>query len=348
MKKRGIISLGMILGIFSLGEVTGYGQEAKGKVITWTMQSSYPTTPWTQSGGGMATLFSDFMKETTRGRLVIKVVPPGGLVKPADMLAAVAKGSLQVAGLHYAGFYTGAMPEGEIEAGLPYAWENQGEAVGAYMDYGLLEKFRKIYAERNIFWTPAFLGLIYSIQTIFPISSPYDLKGKKIRALGPYADWVRAFGGSPTVIPATELYMALKLGTIDGTISSGTMLTAAKLEEVIKYAVVSPNFNTIVGNFLINMESLKALPDDLRTLVETATLHVTALGSLGGSLGEQKAYRHAVEKYGLKLVSFEGKNKEKAMSAGFALWDQIAAKNPRNAELVKIMKKQMKDYGKMK
>lgn len=347
MRKAGMILAGVVLLLLGIGLSAASAQQ-KSKVITWTIQSSYPGQHWTEGGGGMAPLLGDFLKEATKGRLELKIIPPGGLVKANDVLAAVSKGTLDAAGLHYAGFYTGTMPEAEIEVGLPYAWENQQEALDAYINYGLLEKFRKIYAERNIFWTPAFLGCIYSIQTTFPISSPADLKGKKIRALGPYASWVKAFGGSPTVIPATELYMALKLGTIDGTISSGSFLTTAKLEEVIKYAVISPNFNNIVANFIVNMNSLKALPEEIRGLVESAMLPIVSTGSMGIGVGEQKAYRRAATKYGLKLVSFKGKEKEKAMSVGFGLWDQIATKSGRCGELVSIVKKQMQDYGKLK
>lgn len=346
--KKWIIPLVSIVMVFWFVINLGYAQQVKPKVINWTMQTSYPPAPWTEDAGGFAELFSDFMKKVTNGRLMIKVIPIGGLVKVPDVLTAVSKGTLDAAGLHYAGFHTGVMPEANIEVGLPYAWQDNREALDAYLNYGLLEKFRKIYAERNIFWTPSFLGCNYALNTNFPISSPYDLKGKKIRALGPYADWIKKFGGAPTVIPVSEVYMALKLGTIDGTINSGTLLTTAKLEEVVKYSVISPNFNTIVCNCYINMDSLKALPDDIRTLVENATLFVLTTTSLAGNVGEEKSYRRAVEKYGLKLVTFEGKNREIAMSAGFALWDQMAEKSPRCAELVSIVKKQMKDYGKIK
>ena len=267
-------------------------QAKDGKPIEWTFQNTYSGTEWTTTGG-IAHLWADIIKKSTQGRLVIKVIPPGGLVSPKDTLKAVSKGTVDAA-FHYPGFYTGVIPEANIEMGLPFAWENQAEALDAYVNYGLLKRFREIYKEHNIFWNPTCFGAVYAVMTKFPISSPEDLKGKKMRASGPYADWVKAFGGSPTVISTAELYMAAKLGTIDGAIISGEHLTSsAKLEETMKFAVVSPNPNTIVGNILINMDSLKALPEDIRSFIESSTLSIINYSCIGQAIGEKHSFFHA-------------------------------------------------------
>ena len=62
-------------------------------------------------------------------------------------------------------------------------------------------------------------------------------------------------------IPAPEMYMALKLGTVDGAVFSMVALEDMKLKEVWKYFIVVQIVTTLVCSFLINMNSFNALPD---------------------------------------------------------------------------------------
>src|SRR3546814_16955298 len=59
-----------------------------------------------------------------------------------------------------------------------------------------------------------------AIVSTFPVKSPADLKGKKVRVFSEgLADEIRAFGGSPVKLPFSEVYTAMQYGTIDAAVT---------------------------------------------------------------------------------------------------------------------------------
>src|SRR3546814_19413361 len=54
-----------------------------------------------------------------------------------------------------------------------------------------------------------------AIVSTFPVKSPADLKGKKVRVFTEgLADEIRAFGGPPVKLPFSEVYTAMQYGNI--------------------------------------------------------------------------------------------------------------------------------------
>jgi TRAP-type transport system periplasmic protein len=67
------------------------------------------------------------------------------------------------------------------------------------------------------------------------------LEGLKIRIYSNLqVDMVKSLGMSPVSMPPNDIYMAVKRGTIDGTITSWTTFPAANLQEVTTYHVELP------------------------------------------------------------------------------------------------------------
>ena len=284
----------------------------------------------------------------TDGRLIIEIAPPGAIVPVGEMLTAVERGTLDFAGLMYAGYYTGIIPEADVEIGLPYAWEVPEEMSDALYNWGLEDEFVAIYAEHNI-WPHIFPdGALYHFGTNFPIASPDAVKGKKLRALGIYGKYVQALGGSPVSIPKGEVYMAMKLGTIDGYLMGPSGLEEVKLKEVTDYYVVDPNTNTIGANFLFNLDSLNALPADIRELIQSNAKYVTSYFT-NQFYTLSRWILYSVERQGYtKAVSWSEADKAKVRELSIALWDDVAAKSPRCARLVEIVRAQAKDMNKIK
>lgn len=71
----------------------------------------------------------------------------------------------------------------------------------------------------------------------FPIRTPDDLKGLKIRVMNSKTaiDMVKAMGGSPTPIAWGELYSSLAQGTVDGAENNPPSFTSNKHYEVCKH-----------------------------------------------------------------------------------------------------------------
>jgi len=270
---------------------------------------------------------------------------PGAVIPTKEILTAVSTGAIEMTYMYYGGYCTGILPEADIEVGLPFAWLRPEEAMEAFEEYGLREELEKVYAEHNVFWQPAFFDSMYVLHTTFPLNEPEDMAGKVMRAPGIYGDLVKAFGGSPVSVPFSEVYMALKLGTMDGSLMSPSGLQTLKLEEVFKYLVLEPNLSTIVGNVLVNMDALNALPEDVRAMVMESAKLVPAYWT------EYQSYfrniRLAEQNYGLKVIKWDADATKRATEAGLATWDTVAAKSPRCARLVEIVRQQMRDYGRL-
>ena len=317
---------------------------SKPEIIHWKGQSAYVGG----ASGGAGPYFADWAKKATNGRLIIDVAPAGSIVPVSEMLKATSKGMLDFAGQYFGGYHMGQMPETDIETGLTFAWENMEQAWDAYFNRGLLDEIRKVYAEQNIFWIPAFPNQIQQIGSTFPINSLADIKGKKIRATGIVAEYVKLLGASPVSIPPSEIYMALKLGTVDAAIFGFTALEDMKLKEVWKYIIVNPNCNTLVCSFMINMTAFNALPPDIKEILDKQAPYAMFADSVRQRLLMDSGITNAVKNHGLKLVTLSDKEanwiRKEVMTTA---WDKVAAKSARNARLVDLVRKQMKELGKL-
>ena len=77
----------------------------------------------------------------------------------------------------------------------------------------------------------------YQIILRDPLSAAGDVQGRKIRATQSYFGVIKALGGTPVVIPITELYSSLEKGVVDGATMPAAGVISAKLDEVAKYRV---------------------------------------------------------------------------------------------------------------
>lgn len=349
-KRERWVVLGFLVVLASLLGTLCYAQAP----IKWKGQNAYAAPPdvgpfkgSVAGSGNGPVVFAKWLNRETKGQFQLELAQPGAIVPVAQMFNAVSKGVLDFAGLYYGGFHTGIMPETDIEIGLPFAWEQPEEAWDAYFNRGLIDEFKKIYAEHNIYFIPIICNTRYSFGTRFPIPNPDAIRGKKIRATGIYGELVRKLGGSPVVIPAGEMYMALKLGTIDGAIFGLENVEIYKLKEVWTHYVFSPNLNTIVGSFLINMESFKKLPEGMRRLIDDNTKYILQEITMNNYIWDLYWATKASREYPFNLVHWSAEDIAKVRKIGFGLWDTVAAKNPRCAKLVEIVKIQMRDLGKL-
>lgn len=79
------------------------------------------------------------------------------------------------------------------------------------------------------------------VNNVRPLVKPEDFKGLRLRSTGAlHATMVEALGGGPTVMSASEVYMALQRGTFDGSVTGVTSVVERKWYEVTKYATILP------------------------------------------------------------------------------------------------------------
>jgi len=103
------------------------------------------------------------------------------------------------------------------------------------------------------------------------IESLADLKGLRIRSSGLAVPLLGAWGAVPVALPSPEIYGGMERGILDGyTNQPIDSAVAYSLQEVTEYFVDVGIGIYTVATVAINMDTLEALPADVRKVVEEA------------------------------------------------------------------------------
>jgi TRAP-type C4-dicarboxylate transport system substrate-binding protein len=314
---------------------TADSANAAPKVFRWKVQGIFPPGDLTNDMVHQVTL--DSMEKASGGRLVFQRFTVGALASDDGMLDAVGAGGLDMAIITSA-YYTGTIPEGLgfVDMGIPFSWQTPEDAYSIYYEHGLLDLMRGVYANKFNAYDlgPAGCGR-YGLSTNFPVTSLADLKGKKIRAVGINAFVVKSAGGAPVYIPGSEIYMALKLGTVDAIVYSYPELETLKYKEVLRYVVLPPWLCPPISCYLVNMDRWNALPDDLKKTLEK-TVRESFVPLTREVMNEDEKVFNTT-KMTVDTLSPEDAARLKAYA--IEAWDsEIATKGPLGAKAVKIIK----------
>lgn len=323
------------------------GAEAKNDVIELKYQCAYP--PGDYAFDIYAKTLIELIDRVSDGQVKIKLYPPGALCSVKEMVNAVSHGMIDMAQV-YGGMFTGSVPVADLEAGLPFSRSSNEQYIEMMWGpkYRLIDTVRKGYAKKNIhLLTPHGAG-DYLLMLNFPIEKWSDLKGYKIRGAGAPAMWLRAAGAAPVVTPGSEVYMAMKLGTIDGTLFPAMILEALKLKEVVKYVVYPPLVKPGGTVTLINQDTWNSLPAKVREALTEKTLiayyrYCTALYQEKDEMALDAAY-----KYGVKKIVLPEEENRKAIKLSIPIWDKVAEKDKYTKRGVEILKSYLNDKGLLK
>lgn len=107
----------------------------------------------------------------------------------------------------------------------------------------------------------------YHLLTKFPMTSIDALKGKKILAPGPAANWLRNTGAVAVSGNLNTYYNDLKSGVADGVIVSMVPAASAKLHEVAPNIIKVNIGAQSTGAFGINKRTLDKLPKDVQKVM---------------------------------------------------------------------------------
>ncbi len=291
-------------------------------------------TYWGKEADAVFAAFTSNVKTASAGSLRIKRYPGGALVPDAEMLSAVSKGTLDMCE-SYGGYWPGKVDIATLESGIAGAWTNYDEATYIFRK-GLLDAVREAYAEQNVHYIGAVLGGAYDLLTKKPVNSLDDLKNMKIRATPSVAKVLQKFDIPTVFMPASELYVGLSTGAIDGVIYGGPIeYTGMKLYEVAKYYttlnMLMPGFTDCV---LINMDKWKSLSEAQQKILE-----------MGVAQHAENEHAWLMEgsfdsKYtkNFEFSALSPEDAKRLREAATVLWDEEAAKSPRNKKVVDLLK----------
>lgn len=317
------------------------------EVTKWVMQPCFDSSdagwpkgvvPWVEA-----------VEEATQGTVKIELLPGGSLTSTDEAFGATAAGMIDV----YAGWatvYGGEMPEGMLAYGMAMGADNYEEAWEAMWGdekYRIGDIVQEAAHKNNVHWAGWTSQGPNAAFTKFPVNSIEDYKGRKMRASGPQALFYEAVGGVPVALPGSEIYMSIRLGTIDGTFWDTAGFSDMKFQEVTKYAIMPGWCPAQHQEIYINLDKWNALTEWQREQIDgvfkdvyfkTSEMHaesveesLEALANSGGeiiTLPDEEVAR-------IRNLSVE------------KVWPKVGEKSPACAEGVEIWTQFLKDKGKI-
>ena len=286
------------------------------------------------------------LREMSAGRFDITVYSAGELVSSLEIADALAEGMIDMAWTTGA-YYKGAIPVGWLATCSmpPFVWRDWHDFVALYHRLGLDELMREGYAEHGIY----FLTTLGESNIYFwskkPMYTLDDLKGFKVRFYGAQTETMELLGASGVFLPHEETYMAMAMGTLDGSGSSTCIYTGLNLHEVAPY-FYGPSWKLPEGmDLMVSMDSWQALPDDLKAmLTEAGKVH--AYANHHECIWEEgELCFKQFDKWGVTYIEFGDEDVAKIAEAAVSLFDNFPTEDPRVAKGVEIVKEFAREKG---
>lgn len=327
------------LGVLTFGNLPA---AAADKIYRMKIQSAYPR------GDLSMELLKDFAASAdkrSKGRIKIQVFADPELVPGEQLFEATKKGTLTM--LHaVAAMWGGIVPVGEVEFGLPYAYNlpgepdvyQAGETIRSFfLETGFADLLRKEYAKQGLYWLDVHsYGPIFTMSTK-KITTCDDMQGLKFRVEGSWADYYNMLGARGTYISGMEAYMGLKLGTIDASQWDVSAVTGLKWHEVAPYRLLGGQNDVVPGHILMNMKTWNSLPDDLKqAMAGAAEEYFHALNKIYD--GELKKVAELVKAGKVINSPIDEACDQKHEQAALQLWEKIAQRDAAAAKAIGIIK----------
>jgi TRAP-type C4-dicarboxylate transport system substrate-binding protein len=249
---------------------------AQAQSINWVYANGYAKNH--PNVGLVADEFIKRIEAATNGRLKIRHVAAGALLKPENMIEGL-RGRTAQMGSAVTFFFPGQLPISATLGGITdLKLGNQLDPVGVAAVTMKLSSETPEFAQeyeklgiKPIFWISpppyAFIGTK-------PMARLDDLKGKKFRSFGSSLPlMLTSVGAVPLSMAYGEVYTSLQTGVIDGALSDVNGMVPGKWQEVAKHVLTTgPRdgaLNAIAPIvYIVNLDAWNALPADLRQAVE--------------------------------------------------------------------------------
>ena len=272
----------------------------KEKIYKWNMVTTWPKN---FPGLGMAAEnLSQYVKEMSNGRLMIKVYGAGELVPAMGVFDAVSQGNVELG--HGASYYwTGKVKSSQFFTAVPFGLTAQ-EMNGWLHHGGGLELWEEAYEPFNLVpLAGGNTGVQMAGWFNKEINSIEDIKGIKMRIPGLAGEVFTRLGAETVQLAGNEIFLSLQQGVIDAAEWVGPYndLTFG-FHQVAKYYYY-PGWHEPGSTLeiIVNKDALESLPDDLRAMMKYASRAVNQEMLDEYTARNNNALIELVEKHGVSL-----------------------------------------------
>jgi len=137
------------------------------------------------------------------------------------------------------------------------------------MDTKLYAKWDKAFQEKGLkLVTSNGYSGVRSWVTNFPVRTPADLKGVKIRTIGSdlFVNSVNAMGAIATALPWAETYQGIEQGVVDGCEAQIPGIYSMRFYEVSNHVSLSEHF-TLIASMVTGTKFFNSIPAEYQTIL---------------------------------------------------------------------------------
>ncbi len=219
--------------------------------------------------------FAKRVAEKTHNAIQLEVYPAGQLGNDPKVLEGIKLGTIDM-GMTGNPFFSAFAPEMNV-LDLPYLFRDYDHVYKVIDGPIGVEILRAVEKNGMKGLGTIEIGFRNLTNSRHPVKSPDDMKGLKIRTT-PNPAHLQAFrllGANPVPMPFTEVYLALKTGTVDGQENPITLIEAMKFYEAQKYLSMTNHAYT-VSNVVMNLKKFEELKPEYQKALHEA-LHEAAV-----------------------------------------------------------------------
>lgn len=234
--------------------------------ITFKLGHVAPTGPTTHDVS--ARKFAERIAENTGNKVEVKVFGNSQFGNIPEHWAQVKSGAIDLMVEDgSASFMVEPEPKNLIIALFPYVFETQEHVHKFYRSELLKLMMAKVEKAANV----KYIGYLGDRSprgfstTNKRVTTPEEIKGLKLRVpeVPPFVAAYKAWGATPTPVPAKEVYTSLKSGMVEGMDFEINMLYSTKYYEIQKFFTAINYMRAGMGCWM-NANKWASLPEDLR------------------------------------------------------------------------------------
>lgn len=315
----GIMGRSLLLaGVCALATPTAQAQDYSSVTLKHAsgLPASYPPTSATS-------YFNDRLSEVSGGKVKVQMFWGGALGGLNEAYDQVSKGAVDISDV-VPGYFITQLPLMSMPNALPHTFFEPVEAMNALIKLSaenpdLIAEYDAANVKPLIF---RYLTN-YHFYCTRPVDTVDGFRGLKIRSFGNYIPkMMEAIGAVPVNVVTSDVYEALKRGSLDCAYSPATDAASYKLQEVAKYFIDVPMGGIAAHVDMMNLKSFNALtPETQKLLVETGL----EASKWWADQSEQKAAEalEVMKQAGIQVVEFKETDKLHGMVPDMvALWNE--------------------------
>lgn len=255
----------------SMGKSSNSEQKAsEQKIITITMAHESPAN---SPKGLWADIFKEVVEEKSGGNIKVDVFHQGSLYdKEQAALEAVGQGIIQVS-LGSTGYLSAIEPSFEV-FDLPMLFSSQ-ESLYKVLDSEVGQELLAMLESKGLKGLGYATNVPIDLFSKSEITSMEQLADKKIRVHTAMLEKaVTALGGNPITMPASEVFMAIQQGVLDGVLTTVAFAAPNKFDEIVS-DMTQVQISAVVYPVVMNLDFWNSLTEEQQKIIEEATTIAT-------------------------------------------------------------------------